>query len=81
MIIHLREKGVHQDEVVTGDEPLYIVLEMFADGKLVSGQCGLHVEYPKLQEFVAKIDPDSWNDEPYIPGRPIALKHIRIVES
>lgn len=79
MIIHLKERGVEQGPEFGA--PLYIVLEMFADGRLVSGPCGLHVQYPMLQEFVAKIDPDSWNDEPYIPGRPIALKHIRIVES
>lgn len=81
MIIHLRERGAEQEPMITGDEPIYIILEMFADGKLVSGPCGLHVEYPQLQEFVAKIDPDYWNDEVYYPGRPIALKHIRIVES
>jgi hypothetical protein len=77
MIIHLRERGFESDS----ESSPVIVLDMFADGKLVSGPCGLHVEYPQLQEFIAKIDPDSWNDETYIPGRPIALKHIRIVES
>lgn len=81
MIIHLREKGVQSGEYAMGETPIYIVLEMFIDGKKASGECGIHVEYQKIQEFIDRIDPDYWNDEQYIPGMPIVFKHIRIVES
>lgn len=78
MIIHLQPRPSKQEP---GQALVHVILDMFADGRPISGQCGLHVRPEQLQEFVDRIDPDYWNGDVYIPGMPIDLKHIRIVES
>lgn len=72
MIIHLQPRPAKEE---SGRAINHVTIDMFADGRPVSGQCGIHIRPDQLKEFVDRIDPDFWNGKQYIPGMPIELPH------
>lgn len=76
-MIHLKVRGF---ESGLEPGPDLIIVDMELDNRPITGACGLRVPVDKIQGFVDRIDPDYWNGEIYIPGRPIDLTHIRIVQ-